>query len=96
MGINYYAHFLSRFREGETAVSRVSYMVEHMKHIRRVGGIQCIGLGSDFDGIDGELEMKDASRLGMLADAMSASGFTSSEIEAVFYKNVLRVYREAL
>lgn len=96
MGINYYAHFLSYFGEGETAVSKVSCMVEHMKHIRRVGGIQCIGLGSDFDGIDGELEMKDASRLGMLADAMSASGFTASEIEAVFYKNVLRVYREVL
>lgn len=96
MGINYYAHFLRDFEEGEAAVSRISYMVEHMKHVRQVGGIQCMGLGSDFDGIDGELEMKDASRLGMLADAMSAAGFTLSEIEAVFFKNVLRVYRDLL
>lgn len=96
MGINYYAPFLRDFQRGETVISRISHMVEHMKHIRQVGGIQCIGLGSDFDGIDGALEMKDASCLGMLADAMETAGFTSTEIEAVFYKNVLRVYREVL
>lgn len=96
MGVNYYAHFLRDFPQGEAVVSRISYMIDHMKHIRQIGGIECIGLGSDFDGIDGELELKDASRLGVLADAMWAAGFTSSEIEAVFYKNVLRVYREVL
>ncbi len=96
MGINYYAHFLRDFKEGEAVVSRISHMVEHMKHIRKVGGIQCIGLGSDFDGIAGELEMKDASGLGMLADAMWEAGFTSGEIEAVFFGNVLRVYRDVL
>ena len=29
-----------------------SDMVAHMKHMKQVGGIGCIGLGSDFDGID--------------------------------------------
>ena len=71
-------------------------MVEHMKHIRNVGGIGCLGLGSDFDGIECELEMKDASMVPMLADAMKREGFSQSEIEAVYYKNVLRVYREIL
>jgi membrane dipeptidase len=40
--------------------------------------------------------MKDASMVPMLADAMKREGFSQSEIEAVFYKNVLRVYREIL
>lgn len=96
MGINYYACFLKDFGEGEKQVSRISHMVEHMKHIKKVGGVQCIGLGSDFDGIDGELEMKDASMLPLLAGAMEKAGFTYSEIEAVFYRNVLGVYREIL
>lgn len=96
MGINYFREFLHDFKEGEEKVSRISYMIEHMKHIRKVGGIDCIGLGSDFDGIYGELEMKDGSMLPMLADAMEKAGFTASEIEAVFYKNVLRVYKEIL
>ena len=96
MGINYYTCFLRDFCQDEAPVSRVSYMVEHMKHIRNVGGIGCLGLGSDFDGIECELEMKDASMVPMLADAMKREGFSQSEIEAVFYKNVLRVYREIL
>ena len=96
MGINYYTCFLRDFCQDEAPVSRVSYMVEHMKHIRNVGGIGCLGLGSDFDGIECELEMKDASMVPMLADAMKREGFSQSEIEAVYYKNVLRVYREIL
>ena len=71
-------------------------MLQHMKHIRNVGGSRGLGLGSDFDGIECELEMQDASMVPMLADAMKREGFSQSEIEAVFYKNVLRVYREIL
>lgn len=96
MGINYYSSFLKDFAAGESEMSRISYMVEHMKHIRRVGGIGCLGLGSDFDGIECDLEMKDASMLPLLESVMKREGFTQTEIEAVFYKNVLRVYREIL
>ena len=40
--------------------------------------------------------MGDAGKLPMLADAMEREGFTASEIEAVFCKNVLRVYKDIL
>ena len=96
VGINYYSCFLHDFAEGESEISRISHMVDHMKHIRNIGGIGCLGLGSDFDGIECELEMKDASQLSLLADAMSREGFSQSDIEAVFYKNVLGLYREIL
>lgn len=95
-GINYCAAFLGNWKNGEPKVSRISDMVAHMKHMKKVGGIGCIGLGSDFDGIKGELEMNGADRLPHLEAAMRQEGFTTSEIEAVFYKNVLRVYREIL
>lgn len=96
MGINYYSNFLRNRKPEDPDVGYVRDMVEHIKHIKNVGGIQCIGLGSDFDGVDCELEMGDASKLSMLSDAMSLAGFTTGEIEAVFYKNVLRLYRELL
>lgn len=96
MGINYYSCFLHDFPEGQAKTSQISHMVEHMKHIRKVGGIGCMGLGSDFDGIDGEMEMKDASMLPLLAETMKKEGFSESEIEAVFHKNVLRLYKEIL
>ncbi len=71
-------------------------MVLHMKHMKKVGGIQCIGLGSDFDGIGGNLEMKSPEDLPLLEVYMKKEGFSESEIEAVFYGNVLRVYKEIL
>ena len=96
IGINYCAAFLEDFCPGEREISRVSRMVEHMKHIRKVGGIGCLGLGSDFDGISCELEMENAGQLGKLAREMERAGFTDGEMEAVFSGNARRVFREVL
>ena len=74
----------------------MSDLVRHMKHMKQVGGIGCIGLGSDFDGIGGDLEMKSCADLPILEAEMRRQGFVESEIEAVFHGNVLRVYREVL
>ncbi len=96
-GINFAAAFLRDEENGEEATrSCCSDMVTHMKHMKNIGGIQCIGLGSDFDGIVSELEMKDCSGIQMLADEMKKQGFTPSETEAVFSGNVLRLYQEVL
>lgn len=98
MGINFCGVFLNS-RNGNSpdgGDSRVSDMVRHMKHIRQTGGIECIGLGSDFDGISGDLEVDSPAALYRIADEMSRQGFTGSEIDAVFYKNVLRVFTEIL
>ncbi len=96
MGINFCAAFLRDWEREEDEVSLVEDMVRHIKHIRQVGGIGCIGLGSDFDGIGGRLELSSAAALPKLAQAMEKAGFTTSEIEAVFYRNVLNLYRELL
>lgn len=91
MGINFCGDFLNP--NGE---SRVENMVRHIRHIRDVGGIGCIGLGTDYDGIDGELELYDASQMPKLAEGLERAGFSAAEIEAIFYGNVLRVYKDVL
>lgn len=96
-GINYCASFLRDDENGvEPTHSYCRDMVAHMKHMKQIGGIGCIGLGSDFDGIGSIVEMEDCSGLWMLADEMRRQGFTESETEAVFSGNVLRLYRELL
>lgn len=98
MGINFCSAFLNDSNRSaeDGGVSRTADMVRHMKHIRRIGGIECIGLGSDFDGISGKLEVDSPAALYQIADEMSRQGFTGSEIDAVFYGNVLRVFTEIL
>ena len=96
-GINYYISFVKdRDADGKPDLSLCRDMVAHMKHMKQIGGIGCIGLGSDFDGFDTGIEMKDCSGMQLLADCMSHEGFTTGEIEAVFSENVLRVYKEIL
>lgn len=92
LGINYCPAFLNDNEDGGT--SRVSDMVRHIKHIRNVGGIECIGLGSDFDGIGGTLEIDSPAALHLLEEALYREGFTQEEVEKIFYRNVLRFYRD--
>lgn len=96
-GINFCAAFL-RDEEGgrEKTHSYCRDMVAHMKHMKQVGGIGCIGLGTDFDGIVSIVEMGDCSGMQLLADEMRRQGFTQGETEAVFSGNVLRIYKELL
>ncbi|SFU49190.1 membrane dipeptidase [Clostridium sp. DSM 8431] len=91
MGINFCADFL-----GKNEVSSIEDMVSHIKHIKKVGGIDVISIGSDFDGIENEVEIKDASEIQKLENALIKEGFTYDEIEKIYYKNALRVLYETL
>lgn len=95
-GINYEPSFLHTYTSKEKEYATIAQVVAHIEHIADVAGTECIGLGSDFDGITTNHELPDASYLPMLEDALWKAGFGQDEIEGIFYKNVLRVYREVL
>jgi len=61
-----------------------------------VGGIDCLALGSDFDGIEGDLEMYDASCLPLLEAELRRQHFTEDEIEKIFFRNAMRVLKDVL
>lgn len=82
IGINFEGSFL-----GESGVSRVEDMTRHIAHIKNVGGIDVIAIGTDFDGIGQKLEIKNASEMYKLADGLQKSGFTEDEIEKIMYRN---------
>ena len=92
-GVNFCAEFLT---EDGNGVSRIKDLVRHARYIYNVAGSDAIGLGTDFDGIDDQLEINGAGEMQKLADALSAAGFTTGEIEKIFWRNVMRVYEEVL
>ncbi|WP_167956977.1 dipeptidase [Anaerosporobacter faecicola] len=98
MGINFYPPFLDEVpaNENRNAYASIQKMIAHIKHMRKIGGIGCIGLGTDFDGIEGDVEITNASHIQKLVEALRKADFTENEIEAICYKNVLRVYKEIL
>ena len=91
-GVNYCSEFIEDHNETFTSLQG---MIDHIRHIAKVGGIDCVGLGSDFDGIGNQLEIKDASGMQLLYEGLKPY-FTEEEIEKIFYKNVLRVYHDTL
>lgn len=94
MGINFCPAFLEDTKEESELVGTIDAIVHHIKHIHAVGGYECIGLGSDFDGIPTHAEIPDASYLPMLADTLTKAGLKHHEIEAIFSENVLRLYKD--
>lgn len=95
-GINFCNAFLKEEDALDSDMSLLKDMARHIKHIRNVGGVDILALGSDFDGIDNEVEITDASKMGMLISVLEKEGFTGEEIEKIFYKNAKRVIREVL
>ena len=95
MGLNFYSNFLNDNTTFNN-MSKIDDMINHVKHIKKIGGIEVIGLGSDFDGIDCKVEIEDASKMQILAEKMKKEGFTENEVEHIFYKNVLNLFREIL
>lgn len=96
MGLNFCPAFLEEEAEGRRENGTIAAVVAHAKHIVRVGGEDCLGLGSDFDGIPTHMELSDASRMPLLTDALKREGFTETQVEKIFSGNVLRLYREIL
>ena len=96
VGLNYCSGFLDNQPEESLCRSTVALMAKHAAHFKNVGGIEILGLGSDFDGIGGELEMDDCSKLPLLAEALRREGFTEDEVERVFYRNAQRFFEDNL
>lgn len=96
VGLNFCAGFLDNQPAPELCRSTAALMAKHAAHFKQVGGIDLIGLGSDFDGIGGKLEIDSCSKMYMLADALQKEGFTEDEIEKIFCLNAQRFFEENL
>ena len=93
-GINFAPAFLDDTPGNEE--SRVSDMVRHIKHFIEVGGEDCVGIGTDFDGIRGQLEVGEPGQLALLFDALENAGITPRQIDKIASGNVLRVMKEVM
>lgn len=91
MGLNFANGFL-----GTSPISKIADMVRHLSHIRNVGGADVLAMGTDFDGIEPQLEIETMGEIGKLADALQKAHWTGEDIEKLFYKNALRFIRDVL
>jgi membrane dipeptidase len=80
-------------RAGRVPFSR---LIDHLEHAAKVAGVDHVGLGSDFDGVNDQLPegMEDISKIPNLIDGLRERNFSDADIEKILGGNTLRVMRE--
>lgn len=89
-------NFASAFLKENTDYSKNEWIADHILYMVNIAGIESVGFGTDFDGISCGLELENCSNMQMLAEILKMRGMSEEQIERVFYKNVLRLYKELL
>jgi membrane dipeptidase len=77
-------------------VLHVDAVLDQVDHAVKVMGIDHVGVGSDFDGVDGELpvELKSVADYPALVAGLQQRGYKDADIRKILGGNLLRVWRE--
>ncbi len=74
----------------------VAQVADHVDHIRKVAGIDHIGMGGDFDGITEVVQgLEDVSTYPSLTAELLKRGYSDDDVKKVIGLNVLRAMRQA-
>lgn len=92
VGVNFYPGFLK-----ESGPVTRKDVVRHISYIAEVAGVETVGFGSDFDGIDETPDgLENVSDFSYLLDDLTKAGFSAKEIEQISGRNFLRVLSDVL
>ena len=74
----------------------VADCVDHIDHVKKLVGIDYVGIGSDFDGGGGLADCADVSQMPNITAEMLKRGYTEEEIAKVWGGNFLRVFAKVI
>ena len=74
----------------------LSDLIDQIDHIAKVAGVDHVGLGSDFDGVDGQLPqgLDSPADLPKITAALMERGYSAADCRKILGGNLLRVFRE--
>jgi membrane dipeptidase len=74
----------------------LSALIDNIDHIAKVAGIDHVGLGSDFDGVSGQLPegIDSAADLPKITAALMARGYSAADCDKILGGNFMRVFKE--
>jgi membrane dipeptidase len=74
----------------------IAMVADHIEHIRRVAGVDCVGLGSDFDGIPATpVGLDGVDKFAAVLEELARRGWSDADLAKLAGGNVLRVLGEA-
>lgn len=86
-----------RWREEHPQVdTQVSDVADHIDHAVALAGVEHVGLGSDFDGVESvPVGLDDVSRYPALVEELLRRGYGEDDLRAILGGNLMRVWRAA-
>jgi membrane dipeptidase len=83
-------------KEHPIPAGSVHHVVDHIEHVIKVAGVDHVGLGSDFDGINKvPHQLEDVSYYPYVTQELRNRGYKKDEILKILGGNALRVLRQA-
>ena len=80
--------------ETETIRPPLYMLIDHIEYIIKLVGIDYVGLGSDFDGINlTPQQLDDVTNYPLITKALVEKGYTKKEINKILGGNILRVLK---
>jgi membrane dipeptidase len=74
----------------------IAQVADHIDHIKKVAGVDHVGIGSDFDGIPDTVDgLEDVSKYPSLFAELARRGWTDEDLAKLASGNVLRVLKQA-
>ena len=74
----------------------IADVADHIEHIVSIAGVDFVGIGSDFDGIEStQVGLEDVSTFPVLLAELSRRGWSEEDMRKVAGENLLRAWREA-
>ena len=88
-------NFCPSFLDTENGCT-VAAMIRHIEHMIHVAGEDVVAIGTDFDGIRGNLEIPHTGQMKLLYEGLEKAMMPARIIDKIFYGNALRVMKEVL
>ncbi|HVH40072.1 MAG TPA: dipeptidase [Gemmatimonadaceae bacterium] len=83
-------------RRGTAPRATLSQIADHIEHIRKVAGIDHVGIGGDFDGIDELVEgLEDVTSYPRLFAELLRRGWSDADLRKLASENILRVLEQS-
>jgi membrane dipeptidase len=89
------ADYLKEYSQMRPALATLDDVVRHVVHAVEIAGVDHVGIGSDWDGINSVPRgLEDVSKMPALTAALLDRGFSENDVRKILGGNFLRVLRE--